>query len=209
MKQITIIGASRGVGLLAVKQALKNGNRVVALSQNLDTLPDDANLTKIKGSATNVADVRNAIAGSDGIIVAIGTVSTKATTLYSDAARAIVQACKDTNAEAPLIVLTGFGSGESGKYQGIVMKILFSLVLKKVYENKTEMEKIVAASDLNWEIVRPGRLTDKPSSGNYRQYTTLESGMKIGSIARGDVAHFLVAQAEHATALKQYVSLTS
>jgi len=209
MKQITVVGASRGVGLLTVQQALAKGHRVVALSQNLDTLPEHANLTKMKGSATNASDIAKAITASDAVIVTIGTRALGVTTLYSQAARSILQAFKATGSQAPLIVLTGFGAGESGKYQGFVTKLLFSLLLKKVYADKTVMEEIITASSTNWEIVRPGRLVDKPLTGTYKQYLSLEPGMKIGAIARADVAHFLVAQAESPSALKKYVGLTS
>ena len=209
MKTITIIGASRGVGLLTVKQALANGHNVIALSQNLSTLPEDANLTKIQGSATNVADVKNAISGSDAVIVTIGSVSTKATTLYTEAAAAILQAFKETGAQIPLIVLTGFGAGDSAPYNSFIARIVFALMLKKVYANKTAMEEMIAQAGVNWEIVRPGMLSDKPFTGNYRQYTTLQKGMRIGSISRADVAYFLVSEAEGLTAPQKYISLTN
>jgi putative NADH-flavin reductase len=210
MYQITVIGASAGVGLEAVKQALAKGNKVVALSRNSESFPLDTNLKIIKGSATNVDDVKKAIVNSNAVIVAIGTgASTKATTLYTDAATAIIKAFKESRTEKPIIVLTGFGAGDSAPYNSFIARIFFALLLKSVYKNKSEMEKMFTSSALNWEIVRPGQLTDKPFTGDYKQYNTLQKGMKIGSISRADVADFLVGQAENATQLKKFVSLTS
>ena len=208
MKQITIIGATAGVGLECVKQALAQGHRVVTLSRGVPGIPANERLTVLQGSATNAADIKQAIAGSDAVIVAIGTgASMKATTLYTDAAKAMTEAI--ANPQLPVIVLTGFGAGESGAYQSFLMTIMFSLLLKKVYQNKTEMEQMITASPLNWEIVRPARLTDKPLTGQYQMYTSLTKGMKMSSIPRADVAHFLVGQAVNPTQLGQYVSLTS
>ena len=83
--KITIIGASAGVGLLCVKQALDRNHEVTALSRNLAPLPKHPGLTSIKGSATNASDIKDAIKNADAVIVAIGTgTSTKATTLYSE-----------------------------------------------------------------------------------------------------------------------------
>ena len=43
-KQITVIGASAGVGLLCVTQALAKGHKVVALSRTTDSYPNHPNL---------------------------------------------------------------------------------------------------------------------------------------------------------------------
>lgn len=208
MKQLTVIGASAGVGLLTVQQGLQKGYKVVALSRNLKTLPDQANLIKIQGSATLRADVEKAIAGSDAIIVTIGTTSTKATTLYTDAARILLATLPELNRQPPLIVLTGFGAGESGKYQSFLMSLLMRFMLKDVYANKTAMEELITAGYPNWEIVRPGRLVDDPFTGNYRVLDKLTKGMAIGKISRADVAHYLVEQVETPTNARQYVSLS-
>ncbi len=209
MKQLTVIGASAGVGLLTVQQALQNGHKVVALSRNLKMLPEQANLKKIQGSATSIADVKEAIKDSDAIIVAIGTgSSTKATTLYTDTAHTLLAALRETKTHPPLIVLTGFGAGESGHYQSFLMGLVMRFMLKDVYVNKTAMEELITAGYLNWEIVRPGRLVDDPFAGNYRVLDRLTEGMKIGKISRADVAHYLVEQAENFTRPRQYVSLS-
>jgi len=45
-------------------------------------------------------------------------------------------------------------------------------------------------------------------TGHYRALDELVEGMKVGAISRVDVAHFMVAQAEHPTYLGKYVALT-
>ena len=116
-KQITVIGASAGVGLLCVTQALAKGHKVVALSRTTDSYPNHPNLVVIKGSATNVADLKKAIANSNAVLVALGTgTSMKATTLYTDAATALINAQNETQTQIPFIVLTGFGAGDSPQY---------------------------------------------------------------------------------------------
>lgn len=206
---ITIIGASAGVGLETTRRALQQGHAVTALSRHLDAIADHPKLEKLQGSSTNAQDVKTAIYGAEAIIVTLGTgTSTKPTTLYSDSARILVQVLRESGSTASLIVLTGFGAGDSSAFNGFIAKLFFSLLLKKVYEDKTAMEQIIAAGYSRWEIVRPGRLTNAAATGNYRVLDKLEKGMSVSSIARGDVANFLIAQAERPTYLHKYIALT-
>lgn len=89
------------------------------------------------------------------------------------------------------------------------MKIIFGLLLKAVYKNKTQMEEMIASSEMKWELVRPGALNDKPYSGKYRIETTYRKGMNIGSISRSDVADFLIRQAETPALAGKYPALSN
>ena len=207
---ITIIGASAGVGLETVKIAFDRKHNVTTLSRSEINLPSNNNLKTLKGSATNKADLIKTIEKADAVIVALGTgKSMKPTTLYSDFAKLLVEVQVETNTQIPFIVLTGFGAGESGKYNGFIMKLFFKFLLNDVYADKTKMEEIISSSKLKWEIVRPGLLKDKPLTEKYRIETKLFKGINIGSINRADVADFLVKQAENPTELNKYVSLSN
>ena len=207
-QQITVLGASKGVGQRTVEQALQKGWKVVALSRHLD-LPQVPNLVQIQGSATNPTDLQKAIEGSNAVIVAIGTnTSTKPTTLYSEAANALVQTFKPHKLQVPLLVVTGFGAGNSKAYQGLIAKLIFNLFLKAVYADKTRMEKIIAGQLDNWIIVRPARLTDDASTGHYQVITDYRDDMHISKISRGNVAHFLLEQAQNPTMLRQFPALS-
>ena len=81
-------------------------------------------------------------------------------------------------------------------------------MLKDVYADKTKMEEIITHSDLNWTVVRPGRLLDKPLTEKYRTENKLFKGINIGGINRADVADFLIKQAEKQTELKKYVGIS-
>lgn len=207
---ITIIGASAGVGLETVRRALERNHNVTTLSRSDIALPSNENLTILKGSATNKTDLKKSIESADAVIVALGTgKSMKATTLYSDFAKLLSEVQQETNLQIPFIVLTGFGAGESGQYNGFVMKLFFKFLLKDVYANKTKMEEIITSSKMKWEIVRPGLLKDKPLTEKYRVENNLFQGINIGSINRSDVADFLVKQAENPAQLYKYVSLSN
>lgn len=206
---IAIIGAGAGIGLHAVKQAVEKGHMVRALSTNTDQLPTHPNLIKIKGSATVSDDLKNAIKNTDAVLITVGTKNKKATTLFSDIAKALISVTADLNFSSPVLVITGFGAGESKGYLSFFMRTVISLFLKDQYNNKTIMEDLITASAIKWEIVRPGMLTDGELTSSYRVLPNLKKGMKVRKISRADVAQFLITEAENPKMLHHYVALTN
>lgn len=206
--KIAIIGASAGIGLEVTRLALEKGHEVTTLSRRVVPLPDHAKLRRVQGSATNSSDLRTVVKGADAILVTLGVKSPFATTLFSDSARLLLQVLKETGSSPTLLVLTGFGAGDSWDYNSLPMKLMFTLLLKKVYADKNEQERMIAGGYPRWEIVRPGRLTNGTMTGRYRVHEELAEGMKVGAISRADVAHFMVAQAENPTYLGKYPALT-
>ncbi|HWF61145.1 MAG TPA: NAD(P)H-binding protein [Nitrospira sp.] len=206
--KITVIGASAGVGLQATRLALEKGHEVATLSRRVVSLPDHAKLRRVQGSATSLNNVRAAAERADAILVTLGVKSPFATTLFSDSVRILLRVLQETGSSSTVIALTGFGAGDSWSYNSLPMKLLFTLLLKKVYADKSEQERVIANGYPRWEIVRPGRLTNGAMTSHYRVLDDLVEGMKVDAISRADVAHFMVAQAEHPTYLSKYVALT-
>jgi len=206
--KIAILGAAAGLGSQATQQALLKGHQVTALSLNPENIPLHPNLNVIKGSATSNTDVARAIAGTDAVLITIGTKQKKGTTLFSEMAKAVVSAAESLSYSNPVIVVSGFGVGESSRYLSLYMKVVINLFLKDQYNDKGRMEHIFAQSTLAWEIIRPGILTNTPSDTSYNLYTSLFKGMKVGRIARADVAHYMLAEAQAPKHLKSRVAIT-
>lgn len=206
--KISIIGASAGIGLEVTRLALQKEHEVSTLSRRVVPLPDHQKLRRVQGSATNPNHVRAAVEGADAILVTIGTKSPLATTMFSDSARILLQTIREMGSSPTLIVLTGFGAGDSWGYNSIPMKVLFTLFLKRAYVDKSEQERLIASGYSRWAMVRPGRLTNGAMTGHYRVLDNLEEGMRVGAISRADVAHFMVAQAENPTYLGKCPALT-
>ena len=206
---ITIIGASAGVGLETVKRGLDRNHSITTLSRTGIEIEENRSLNVIIGDATNKADLLNSIQGADALIVTLGTgKNMKATTLFSDFAKLIVEIHSENKIAIPIIFVTGFGAGESKNYVSWLVRLFLKYMLKDVYADKTKMEEIITHSDLNWTVVRPGRLLDKPLTEKYRTENKLFKGINIGGINRADVADFLIKQAEKQTELKKYVGIS-
>lgn len=206
--KISVLGASAGIGLQCARLILQKGYEAVTLSRRVVPLPDQPALKRIQGSATDAETVRRAVEGAEAVLVTLGTKSPLPTTMFSDSSRVLLQVLKETGSSPTLLVLTGFGAGDSRKYNSFPMRILFALALKQVYLDKERQEELIAFGYPRWEIVRPGRLTNGSMTGRYRVLDTLVDGMKVGAISRADVAQFLLAQAEQPTYLGKYPALT-
>ena len=206
---ITIIGASGGIGLETVKRGLKRKHSITTLSRSEIEIEEKKSLKMILGDATNKADLLNSIQNAEAIIVTLGTgKNMKATTLFSDFAKLFVEIHRENKIDIPFIFVTGFGAGESKNYVSWLVKLFLKYFLKDVYADKTKMEEIITESDLNWTVVRPGRLLDKDLTEQYRVENKLFKGINIGGINRADVADFLIKQAENHAELKKYIGIS-
>ncbi len=206
---ITVIGASAGIGLETVKRGLERNHSITTLSRSEVEIEDKTSLKMILGDATNKADLLNSIQNADALIVTLGTgKNMKATSLFSDFAKLIVEIHGESKIDIPLIFVTGFGAGESKNYVSLLVRMFLNYLLKDVYADKTKMEEMITNSDLNWTVVRPGRLLDGELTEKYRVKNTLFKGIHIGGINRADVADFLIKQAEKQTELKKYIGLS-
>jgi len=206
---ITIIGASAGTGLEAVKRGLNRNHAITTLSRSNVEIENKNVLNMILGDATNKGDLQKAIHNAEAIIITLGTAKNmKTTTLFSDFAKILVEINSENKIDFPVIFVTGFGAGVSQNYVSWLVKMFLKYLLKDVYADKTQMEEIITQSDMNWTVVRPGRLLDKELTEKYRTENTLFKGINIGGINRADVADFLIKQAENQTELRKYVAIS-
>jgi putative NADH-flavin reductase len=90
-----------------------------------------------------------------------------------------------------LIVVTGFGAGDSREAIGCLQRIPFRLFLGRAYNDKDVQERLIKESGLDWTIVRPGILTKGARTGRYRVLVE-PSQWRNGVISRADVADFIV-----------------
>lgn len=198
MATVLIIGASKGIGLEALKQALAAGHAVRALARTASRIPvEHPQLEKVDGDALEPATVQRALDGVDVVIQSLGLsmgpdLIFGSVRLFSAATRILVDAMKEAGTKR-LICVTGFGAGDSRGRGGLLYNVAFSLLLGRAYDDKDVQEQIIRRSGLEWIIVRPVILTNGPRTGAYRALTDPQD-WRCGFISRADVADFLVKQ---------------
>jgi uncharacterized protein YbjT (DUF2867 family) len=92
------------------------------------------------------------------------------------------------------------------------MRHLFSRVVRAAfrrhYADLALMEDLLRDSGLDWTVVRPPRLTDKPLSSSYR--TAYGQNVRGGwQVSRADVAHLMLRVLEQPETIKQVVGVAN
>lgn len=210
MKKIIVFGANGGTGKEVVKQALEMGYEVTAVVRNLNTFNQTHPfLNIIKGDVLQRENFEKKVIGKDAVISCIGSGSTKPTTIYSIGIENIITAMNATAVKRLMCISAG--GLDVNPLNNFIMRILtkniLQRILKEPYNDMRLMEQEVRASELNYTIVRPPRLINKPLTGIYR--AKLNDNLKnTGSLARTDLAHYIVHHLEDTNTFKSTAHLS-
>jgi putative NADH-flavin reductase len=188
---ILVFGASGATGRHLVPQALSLGHHVTAFVRNPSAIANNGQqLRVVKGDVLDPTSVAAAMPGQDAVVCALGTGRRERTALSTGVAN-ILQAMKSRGVRR-LVFLSGLGAGDSKTQTALVGRLVQALLLKEMYEDKGRQESLIKQSDLDWTIVRPPLLRERPAKGKLR--VSLD-GRKVGwRITRADLAAFMLAQ---------------
>jgi uncharacterized protein YbjT (DUF2867 family) len=195
MSRIIVMGGSRGIGLQTVEALLRDGHEVVAFARNAEKLKlNDPALLKISGDATNESDIRAAIKQVDIVVQTLGVslnlnLITGPINLFSTATKTLIPIMESKGIRR-LITVTGFGAGDSEIAINCFQKIPFNFIFGHAYRDKTEQEKYIKKSGLDWTIVRPGVLINGPLKPGYSVHKN-QKEWRNGIITRAAVADYI------------------
>ncbi len=209
LPEILILGATGTTGRHIVSQAVARGHDVTVLVRSPDKAAGLIGARIVVGDARDENAIRQAVKGRHAVISALGTPASpfREVTLLSTATRTLVDAMK-AEGVARLVAITGIGAGESAGHGGFLFdNPIFPLLLRKVYADKNRQESIIKESALDWTIVRPSILNNKPGGKTVRALTSLDS-FHGGSISREDVAAFVLDQVTSDQWLRQTPLIT-
>jgi putative NADH-flavin reductase len=197
-KRILIVGATGGTGRELVMQALERGYRVTALVRDPSKLRiENRNLTLAKGDVLDYPSVEAAVRGQDAVVSALGHHRfLRPTRIQSRGTQNILNAMK-TIGVSRFVGQTSLGIGNSAFRMGIFGTFfLLPVVLQFYFLDKARQERIIAASDRDWIIVRPSALTNGRKRGSCKHGVDVGSYIWTPGISRADVADFMLNQLE-------------
>ena len=191
---IIVVGAAGGIGRHVAEQALEAGHRVTAfLRDPRKLILSHERLAIVRGDVLDREAVRIAVRGHEAVVSTMGVRSRERTTLYSEGARNTLAAMRAEGIRRYIgISASPLHRGENDSFlMRSVLKPLITRVLKEHYADLARMESVILASDLDWTIVAPPKLTDGPRTRRYRE--ALDVDVRNGlSISRADVADYIV-----------------
>lgn len=184
-----MVGGSRGTGAQVVRLAMAAGHEVTSVSRS-GTSPHPGVVRDVTGDALDADVMRTAVAGADAVVVTVG--GAKGSDRHrAEVTKSIIQAMRLAGVRR-LIVQSSLGVGDSLELMPAPARVFARTVLASALADHAEQEAAVAASGLDWTVVRPGGLSDGPATGAYVAQETTEGRPMKGRISRADVAAHIV-----------------
>ncbi len=207
--RILIIGATGGTGRALVTQALERGYTVTALARNPSKLQiKHPQLTVAQGNVLDYNSVEAAMHEQEAVLSALGHKRFfMPTTILSTGTRNILRAM-EAHGVSRFVCETSLGLGDSAGRMGLLYTFFtIPVILPFYFWDKTRQERLIAESNVDWTIVRPGVLTNADKRGEYRIGTRLGSFISTVRIARAEVADFMLEQLESENFLRTAVAV--
>jgi uncharacterized protein YbjT (DUF2867 family) len=199
---LTVFGASGGIGTHVVDLAVQRGHQVRAVYRSAPhTPPGGPAEILISPDIFDPAFAARAIRGADVVVTAVGpnfatrhnprTAMTSPPDLHQRLARILTAAITDSAAPARLISVSTGSMGPGDAAMGAGPRLLFRFFrtvvapnLGRVGQDLRAMEEELAASGLDWYALRPIKLTDGPLT----RHVQASDRFTLKTISRADVA---------------------
>ena len=190
--KLAIFGATGTVGVPLVAQALDAGHEVRVLVRDpAKVTRSHPSLTVLTGDAKDPEAVVATVAGSDAVLSALGGFAD------SDSIRvgtALITAAMHEAGLRRLVVVQGFHLDFPGDPRNVGRTLILPLLWfgsRTLIADSRSMARQLAASELDWTLVRVPRITNGASTGRAR-VGQLRLG-PLNSVANSDVARVALA----------------
>lgn len=211
---ITVFGASGPTGLLICQQALAAGHSVRAVSRRRDRLPlpRSTALDQVLADPGTGQGIAAALDGAHAALSALGgAYLRKNVDIYSTGTANIVTGLREHGTGRRLVVvssgLTYPPPRQNIVADTIVFPLLRNVIGKSLYADMRAMEEyLLDCSDIDWTVVRPGRLINRDRVSDYR--LSLDS-LDGSFTSRSDLAAAMVAELDESPHLHQVVAPTT
>ncbi|MFI7134155.1 NAD(P)-dependent oxidoreductase [Nonomuraea sp. NPDC050153] len=211
--KLAVFGATGGIGLQLLRQALDRGHEVAAAVRDASRLPAElrGRLDVVEADVMDPDAILPVVKGCGAVLSALGARDRGPSTVHTASTSSIIQAMTRARVRRMLLVsasglVADAGDGFLIRY---VLKPLFvQPLLRHSYTDLARAEEMLRASALDWTIVRPSRLLDAERPGRYR--TARDLNVRRGlSTTRADVAHCMLGLIDDPSSIGHAVSLAS
>lgn len=194
--KLVVLGATGGTGLEIVRQAVERGHSVTAFVRSPDKLNAYKRRIKVEqGDLLNSAQLERTIQGHDAVLSGFGPrlpVSKADAHLLQQFGSALAGAMLHTDMRRVVVESVAF------LFKDSIMPpayLLGRLLFPGIVADASAMEEAFQKSGLDWTIVRPPELTDKPYTGKYRAREDHLPWFGF-RVSRADVADFMIKAVE-------------
>jgi putative NADH-flavin reductase len=209
--RLSVLGPTGGTGKQLVRQALAAGHEVAAVARRPEAMRLAPQLRVVAGDALHPASLRQAIAGADAVLSALGSrAGNRPTTVYSAGTAAALTAMRETGVRRFVGISAAPVAPDEQKnlLERRVVHPLLHRFFGGGYDDMRRMEELLAASDRDWTVFRPPRLTDKPATGSYR--TAVDRRLpRAWTVPRADLAAAMLAAVHDGALVRHAVAIAT
>jgi putative NADH-flavin reductase len=210
---IAVFGANGPTGRILVEDALARGHALNAVTRHPSEFPlEHERLHVARADVTDGTSLVNAISGCDAVASVLGaSYSRKPITVYSHGTRAIVAAMDEARCKRVAVVSSGLtyppGPGHGFLFDKIIHPLLHNVIGRTLYADMRAMEEFLRSRpDLEWIVMRPGRLVDGDTGQPYRKEPETPSRRFT---TRVDLAKSILDELETGADIHKPVAVTS
>ena len=198
--RLIVFGASGGCGSQLVTQAAGRGHQVTAVARVATRYEAPANVAIVRGDVLDAGFVSSAIPNHDIVASCLGIKYAhpwarreSPDDFISRATRNIVSGMKAAGLSR-LSVISAAGVADSKPARNPVIRFLIATSNVGVgYADLDRVEEVLRGSGLDWQAVRPTRLSGGAGTGRPRVTDRFPAS---ATISRADVAAFMLAELE-------------
>ncbi len=207
--KLLVVGATGGIGLEIVRQAIERGHSVTAFVRSPVRLKSFRDRITVKqGDLLNGVDLEQVVKDHDAVLSGFGPrvpVSKTDAHLLQQFAVTLTGAMAQAGVKRAVVASVAFLFKNAFLPPAYLLGRLF---FSRTVADASAMERVFGESALDWTMVRPPELTDRPYTGRYRvrEGHLPNFGFKI---SRADVADLMIKLVERRSSIRKVVGVSN
>ena len=211
--RLIVFGASGGCGSQLARQAAAHGHQVTAIVRSATQYDPPGGVAVIRGDVLDAGFVASTVSGHDAVASCVGIKYAhpwarrqSPDDFISRATTNIIAAMQGAGLRR-VSAISAAGVGNSRHTRNAVIRFLIATSNVGVgYADLDRVEQLLRASGLDWQAVRPVRLSGGSGAGRVR---LTDSFPASATIPRADVAAFMLSELERPEFTEQTPMITA
>jgi putative NADH-flavin reductase len=203
---LTVFGSTGGTGRHFVRLALDAGHVVEAVARRPEAITErHPNLSVRQGDVLRRETI--VVKDADAVVYLAGPSKGGKTTVYSEGGRNVADAMVDQGVRRLVVVTNGLGPQPGYTLPvKIASAILRRTLLRHPHRDARQFEALLQSYDLDWTVVQPPQLVNRPATGAYRSVKNgwPKGGMKLG---REDLAQAVLATVDDPATIHTFIGI--
>lgn len=208
--RLTVFGGTGGTGEQLILAALRAGHTVTAPVRDPSRIRiSEGALRVVRADVLDPPSLAATLDGADAVVSALGVADGREPTMvYSTGVANIVEAMRRAGVRRFIGVsaLPVTPRHEVSALERLVVYPILYRFFGEGYADMARMERLLGRSELDWTVVGPPRLTDRPATGRYR--TAVNRHLPRGrTISRADLAAAMLRLLDDPAAVRSTVGV--